>query len=215
MTAPSTLPAALVLVLACGCASAPDPGRTSSWQGGPKGVEGASSGSEAERWFPMVDGTLYHYRTESLGDSPAPPGMLMLKVHRQSATQAELRRPSGSQSIRFLPDGVGTTTKTGAPAFVLKLPIDPKTQWLGPQGGVTRVVATGVTAEVPAGKFSNCLVTEEERKGDAPITIKTTLCPEVGIVSLQAQGGGGVERAELMYFGPPVEIGEEGLRRLE
>jgi hypothetical protein len=59
------------------------------------------------------------------------------------------------------------------------------------------------------------VTTLEERGGDAPLRVKTTLCPGVGIVSMEVQSGPVVERAELIYFGEPVDIGGEGLKRVD
>lgn len=206
------LVAALVLA---GCGGTEQPVK-SGWQGDANGLANASSGTEAEKLFPIVDGHIYHYRTESFGAGPAAEsGVLMIKMHRSSATAGELRRPAGPQRFEYTPAGVATTTKTGAPAFLLKLPLDTTQTWLGPHGGQTKVAATGVTATTQAGTFSGCVTTLEERGGDAPLKVSTTLCSSVGIVSLEVQSGGAVERAELVYFGPPVDIGPEGLKRVD
>jgi hypothetical protein len=68
---------------------------------------------------------------------------------------------------------------------------------------------------VPAGSFQGCVTTQEERLGDAPIKMVTTYCPEVGIVTLEAQAGSRVERASLKQFGPPVDLGPEGVTRTQ
>jgi hypothetical protein len=41
--------------------------------------------------------------------------------------------------------------------------------------------------------------------------VATTFCPDVGIVLLEAASGAAIERAELKSYGPPVEIGPDGL----
>ena len=201
-------------VLAIGCAGSASDAVGSSWQSEAKGDANASSGTAGERWFPLKDGTLYHYKTEVLGDSVST-GMLVAKVHRASASKGELRKPAGTQEFEFVPGGIATKTKTGAPAFLLKLPLDPAAQWLGPHGGVTKLAQQGLLVKLDFGTFSNCISTEEVRGGDAPLRIVTTLCPDVGITSLEVSQGGGVERAQLMYFGPPIDIGAEGLQRVE
>jgi hypothetical protein len=206
---------AMAALLVCACGG-PDQPPKAGWQGGASGVANASSGTEGEKLFPIVDGHIYHYRTESFGAGPAAEtGVLMIKMHRSSATAGELRRPAGPQRFEYTPGGIATATKSGAPAFLLKLPIDETQRWLGPQGGQTRVAATGVTATTQAGTFTGCVTTVEERGGDAPLKVSTTLCPSVGIVSLEVQSGAAVERAELVYFGPPVDIGPEGLKRVD
>lgn len=206
---------ALLISLFCaGCAGAASDAAGSSWQNGTTGDANASSGTAGERWFPLKDGTLYHYKTEVLGDSVST-GMLVAKVHRASGTRGELRKPAGTQVFEFVPDGIATKTKTGAPAYLLKLPLDPNVQWLGPHGGVTKLSQQNLTVTLDIGTFSSCISTEEVRGGDAPLRIVTTLCPDVGITSLEVSQGGGVERAQLMYFGPPIDIGAEGLQRVE
>jgi hypothetical protein len=202
------------VVALCACSTAAEQG--SSWQAPTDGVQNVSSGTEAEKFFPMVDGNIYHFRTESFGDSPAAEsGMLMMKVHRSSATQGELRRPAGSQTFEYTKAGIATKTKAGAPAFLLKVPLSPDLRWLGPHGGDTRISAMEAAVTTPAGSFTGCLTTVEERRGDQPLKVTTTLCPDVGITTLQVESGGVVERAQLVYYGPPIDLGPEGLRRVD
>ncbi len=205
----------LLLGVAAGCAGSNEPSSSGGWQVGSAGVRDVSSGTEAEKYFPMIDGHIFHYRTESFGEGrPSGVGALMMKMHRSSASSGELRRPSGAQRFEYTPGGIATKTKAGAPAFLLKLPLGPDLVWLGPHGGQTRVSATGVTATTQAGTFAGCVTTSEERGGDAPMKVITTLCPDVGIARLEVQSGPAVERAELVYFGPPVDIGADGVQRI-
>jgi hypothetical protein len=204
----------LISLLSAGCAGSATDSVGSSWQNGAKGDSDASSGTAGERWFPLKDGTLYHYKTEVLGDTVSG-GMLVAKVHRTSGSRGELRKPAGTQVFDFVPDGIATKTKTGAPAYLLKLPLDPNASWLGPHGGLTKLSQQNLTVTLDLGTFASCISTEEVRGGDAPLRIVTTLCPDVGITSLEVSQGGGVERAKLVYFGPPIDIGSEGLQRIE
>ena len=50
-------------------------------------------------------------------------------------------------------------------AFVLKEPLEVGTTWPGEHGGKARIIAVNVTIEVPAGRFSGCVQTLEERLG--------------------------------------------------
>ena len=146
---------ALPLLVLAGCESSSGAGQGPAWQAPIEGAKGVSSGSEAERYFPLKDGTLYHYKTESLGDAPGSQGVLIVNVHRLSATRGELRRPTGNQAFDLRPDGVATTTKAGAPAYRLKLPLDPATTWLGPHGGKARISAASASVTTPAGTFTD------------------------------------------------------------
>ncbi len=198
-----------------GCGADAAQAQSPGWLADTNGDKNASSGVEAERFFPLVDGHIYNYRTTQLGDAGAQAGMLMLRVHRQSATVGELRRPVGTQRFEYGPLGVGTSTKTGNPAYLFKWPPSPEARWLGPQGGESRVTATDVAVTTPAGSYQGCMTLLEERRGDVRTRISTTLCPDVGIVALEVESGGAVERAELVYYGPPFDVGPEGTRRVE
>lgn len=206
--------AVVVAIAALGCGSAPT-GPKTGWQADASGMKGAASGSEAERFFPMVDGNIYSYRTAHLGDDGSEAGVLMMKVHRDSPTSGELRKPASSQRFEYGPVGIATTTKTGNPAYLFKWPLTPEARWLGPQGGESRLGSKDVTITTPAGTFSGCLAIIEERRGDLPTRVTTTVCPDVGIVSLEVSSGGAVERAELVYYGAPMDVGPEGTRRVE
>ena len=195
---------------ACGGAT-PAAKPATSWQTPTAGVE-ATSGQPVERLFPLRHGTLYHYRTESLGERPDQ-GVTTFRVARSSASEGELRKPSGVQRFTFANDGVRTTTRSGAEGFVLRWPLDPAARWRGPHDGTARLSALDVSISVPAGTFTGCITTIEERGGDRPLRVATTLCPEVGIVALEASSGGEIERASLVQHGEPVELGADGVTR--
>jgi hypothetical protein len=167
----------------------------------------------AESLFPLVDGHLYHYRMEVLGDRVEPAGMLMMRVSRRDATHGELRKPAGTQAFEYVADGVATTTKTGAPAYLFKVPASRELSWLGPHGGSTRYTELAIPVTAPSGTYSGCNRTREEVRGDLPKAIVTTICPGVGIVQLRVEGGGGAEQAELVYYGAPIDIGPDGVTK--
>lgn len=174
-----------------------------------------SSGTLGEKYFPLKDGHIYQYETLRLGNGPPDKGMLPVRVKRTSATTGELKKGGTPQTFQLSELGVQTQTKSGAPAFVLKMPIDPSTTWLGPLGGKTRYDAQNQSVDSRAGHFDGCVRTIEERGGDAPLRVATVFCPDVGIVTLEVQSGAAVERAELVYYGPQIEIGPDGLKRVE
>lgn len=192
--------------LGCGGAAASAPPQP-AWNAAPDGQQGVSSGTQAERYFPLVDGHIYHYATfTERGEA----GLLVARVHRSGARHGELRFPSGVRRFEYSGEGV-IRADTGA--FVLKEPIAVGTTWRGEHGGRARIVAVGVTIEVPAGRFTGCVQALEERLGDRPARYVSTFCPDVGVVALEASGGASYEKAELKSYAPPVDIGPDGVQR--
>jgi hypothetical protein len=203
---------AIALALA-GCAGgASTPGKAPGWVKSDGGQQGARSGFASEAWFPLAEGRLYQYATTS-GDGT--PGLLVARVHRTSSTLGELRTPAGTRRFQYAADGVLTLNKDGVWAHVVKLPVDPATTWRGEHGGKARWDAGGVAVEVEAGRFEGCGRVVEERGGDRPARFATTFCPTVGVVLLEATQGDLAERAELTYFGEPLDIGPEGTKRVQ
>ncbi|WP_437957441.1 hypothetical protein WME76_39995 [Sorangium sp. So ce119] len=198
--------AALALAL-LGCGGAPGAAQPTAWSAAPDGQEGASSGTQAERYFPLVDGHVYHYVTLSDGGGE---GMLVARVHRADARRGELRFPSGVKRFEFTGEGV-LRSDTGV--FVLKEPIAPGTTWTGEHGGRARITAVDAAVEVPAGRFTGCVQTVEERLGDRPARYVSTFCPDVGVVAIEAESGASHERAELKSYAPPFDMGPDGVRR--
>ncbi|AUX27145.1 hypothetical protein SOCEGT47_077250 [Sorangium cellulosum] len=199
--------AALALAL-LGCGGADRAAPPPAWNAAPDGQRGASSGTQAERYFPLVDGYIYHYATTNeVGEQ----GLLVARVHRAGERHGELRFPSGVRRFEFTAGGV-VRSDTGA--FVLKEPIAPGTTWIGEHGGRARIAAVGVAIEVPAGRFSGCVQTVEERLGDRPARFVSTFCPDVGVVAIEATGATSHEKAELRSYAPPVDVGPDGVRRL-
>lgn len=199
------LPPALVLLTlaACGPAQSTTAG-TSSWTNPGEGAVGATSGTDAERFFPLVHGHIWQYATSSdEGDR----GVLVLRAHRTDARHGELRTPSGARRIEYMPEGVGLA---GLGVFILKTPLAPGTTWRGEHGGTARITESNATVDVPAGRFSGCVIAVEERGGDRPVRYTTTFCPDVGITRLSVEAGLASERAELRSYGPPVSIGPDG-----
>lgn len=201
---------ALVAASACGPSS---PSET-AWTAPTRGAKDVSSGSEVERFFPLVDGHVYHYVT--LNDANEE-GLLVARVFRSDATHGELHFPAGARRFEYASGGVQLVSAGGRLAeggFVLKGPLAVGNAWRGEHGGQTKIVGVGVEAVVPAGRFGGCVQTLEVRGGDRPTKYATTFCPDVGVVILEAAAGGSLERAELKSYGPAVAIGPDGLQRL-
>ncbi|KYF60558.1 hypothetical protein [Sorangium cellulosum] len=198
--------AALALAL-LGCGGAPGAAQPTAWNAAPDGQEGASSGTQAERYFPLIDGHVYHYVTLSDGGEQ---GMLVARVHRADERRGELRFPSGVKRFEFTAEGV---LRSDAGVFVLKAPIAPGTTWTGEHGGRARITAVDAAVEVPAGRFTGCVQTVEERLGDSPARYVSTFCPDVGVVAIEAESGASHEKAVLKSYAPPFDMGPDGVRR--
>ena len=175
-----------------------------------------SSGTTAEAYFPLVDGHIHQFRTINYGDGPeAEQGLLVLKASRSTKDEGALSGPAGKRRIFFRDDGIESLSPEGRRGYVLHLPLESGSSWNGEHGGTTRIVASDLRVTVEAGSYERCFQTLEERGGDRPLRITTTFCPGVGITALEVSSGAMVERAELTYVGPAIDIGPAGLRRVE
>ncbi|MFO0614386.1 MAG: hypothetical protein U0414_17495 [Polyangiaceae bacterium] len=199
----------LLALCVAGCGA--DPGSSASVPtGAPTSSTAVSSGSPLERYFPLVDGHLYSYDVDTLSDHPST-GALSASVSRTGPTTGTFRIGSTTRQIQYEPDGVAATEPSGDRAYLLKAPLVEGTSWLGARGGQIRIVNAHATVAVGAGTFVECVVTEEKRGGDFPKDVTSTYCPDVGLVELSIKSPAAVERASLKQFGPPVNLGPEGV----
>jgi hypothetical protein len=167
-----------------------------------------ASGTELEVFFPLVDGHIYTYATESDDDA----GRLVVRARRSGADRGALVTGSTVREFAYAADGVVLERPGAAPVHVLKSPLAPGAQWRGEHGGTVSIAEVGARVTVPAGTFQNCVKTVELRGGDRPMQVATTFCPEVGIVLLEASSGEQLERASLESYGPPIDIGPGGVK---
>lgn len=196
----ATLAASAALSL--GACSAAAPTGADLFIGPPTGVSGVSSNTDVERYFPLVDGTVFSYRTETEdGDS----GILVARVHRTDATHGELVYPTGKKRFVYTPEGIRQEPN---PNYVLKGPLQRGTTFRGQNGGRAEIVEIGVVMDVKAGSYQNCLRVVEQRGGDRPARFATTFCPDVGVVAIEASSGMSFERAELVSAAPAVNIND-------
>lgn len=192
------------LLAACSSPAAPAAGG-SKFLDDPTGAAGVSSSTDFERYFPLVDGTLYHYETTNdAGDR----GILIARVHRTDAAHGELILPSGKKRFTFTDQGVRLEPSG---AFVLAGPIAAGTTFRGQNGGRAVIEDVQVVIDVKAGSYRGCLRVVEQRGGDSPARHATTFCPGVGIVALEVEAGTAFERAELVSAGPPVNLEKDGV----
>jgi hypothetical protein len=177
--------------------------------GAPTPTPAATPTGEASKYFPLQSGHIYQYVTESDGGQ----GVMMTRVTRADGKSGDLQGPRGTKTFEYVTDGVVLTTG-GAPIYVLKLPLAVGTKWRGQGGSSVEIVEVGATVTVPAGTYQQCIKTVEQRGGDQPMRVATTYCPDTGIVELEAASGAAMERAVLKSYGPPVDLGPDGLRAI-
>lgn len=207
---------ALAPVIACAsllaaCAGGPPPAASSPWLVPAEGQKDVASGTSLERFFPLVDGMVYTYRTQNeVGDE----GILVARVHRSDAGRGELRFPNGTRLFEYTPDGVVMRSRSGDVTHVLKAPLEVGASWRGEHGGKTRVLSVNASVDTPAGHHDGCVQTMEERLGDRPVRYATVFCPNVGVVSLEVATGANYEKAELKTYAPPMRMRPDGTDRL-
>jgi hypothetical protein len=200
--------AGLVGLTACGSAPGTPPAWLAPADGSKKDL---ASGTALERYFPLVDGMIYHYVTENeMGEA----GLLITRAGRTSERGGQLHFPAGSKRFEYVNDGV-TVTVDGGPVYVLKQPLAVGATWRGEHGGTTRVLSIAASVEVPQGHFDGCVQTLEERLGDHPVRYATTFCPGVGVVLLEAASGASLERASLKSYAAPIDVGLDGVDRFQ
>ena len=203
------LPSALLLLALTACGGPPPPA-SSPWLVPSEGQKDVASNSPLERYFPLVDGMVYTYKTQNeVGEE----GILVARVHRTDAQHGELRFPNGSKTFEFARDGVVLKARAGD-TYVLKAPLEVGATWRGEHGGNTRVLSVTASVDTPAGHQESCVQTLEERLGDRPVRYSTVFCPGVGVVSLEAATGANYERAELKTYAPPMRMRPDGVDRL-
>ncbi len=203
--------AAWLLLIATGCGASEK--EAPKWLAPvSEGRKDVASGTQLERFFPLVDGMVYQYATENeVGE----PGLLVARVFRSSETAGELRFPSGSKRFSYAADGVLFQSADG-PVYLLKLPLTVGSTFRGEHGGQTKVLEIDASLDTPAGHFDGCVRTLEERLGDRPVRYATTFCPAVGVVLLEAATGANFERASLKSYAAAVEIpGGDGVDRFQ
>jgi len=156
------------------------------------------------RYLPLPDDTVYTYETysESTGDT----GVMMLVVSRPRPGLAELDVAGKIQRVEILADGV----RHIAGGYLLQAPHTAGQRFRGAFGAVV-VTGVDVSIQVPAGDFSGCVTTvEESRSAAASRRVTSVYCPDVGLVSLEAEAADDrellAESYRLKAFAPRVDV---------
>jgi hypothetical protein len=157
---------------------------------------------EIEKYFPLSAGTVFAYDT--FNEDSGEKGLLVFEVFRPRPGRADLKVGGQvKQRLELQSDGISHLEG----GYLLKTPLTAGAQWKGRWGTVT-VNAVDRAVETPAGHFVGCVETVEE---DGTKKATSVYCPEVGLVSLDAEGenenGYAHERAVLRSFGPRVDLG--------
>ncbi len=185
----------VLLTTACGTPAASSPATPAT----------PAASTDFERFFPLEEGKIYNYVTKDGGDS----GMLVAKVHRTDKTHGELRLSNATKRFVLAQDGVAyddPSSKVGVGAYILKGPLEVGVSWTGEHGGSTRIAATDVAVDVPAGHYASCVRTVEDGGRPPNSRYETTYCPGIGMVLLVVTAPGAEARAELKSYGMPVKI---------
>ena len=184
-----------------GCSAGPPrPAGTDSFLAPPDGARDAQSDTDGERYFPLVDGMIYTYRTRSEDDS----GLLALRVHRVDSAHGELLYKNGRRKrFAYTEKGVAIA---GTDTFVIVTPVVEGATFRGQNGCPARIDAVGVVMDVAAGPFRDCVRVVETCSGDRRVRFSTTLCPATGIIAMDAESGMSFDHAELQSLGPPLDI---------
>ncbi|MFO0593496.1 MAG: hypothetical protein U0441_38500 [Polyangiaceae bacterium] len=184
-----------------GCSASPRPAGVDSFLAPPDGARDVQSDTDVERWFPLVDGNIYSYRTHAEdGDA----GLLVLRAHRIDAAHGEMLYKNGRRK-RFTYTERGVLID-GTDTFVIATPIAEGTSFRGQNGCPARIDSVGVVMDVPAGRFRDCARVVESCTGDRRVRFTTTLCPATGIIAMEAESGMSFDHAELQSLGPPLDI---------
>lgn len=192
---------ALVGAALFGCSGASTIAPGDTFLSPPDGARDVTSNTPVERYFPLIDGTIYSYRTTAEdGDV----GLLVLRARRVDSTHGELLYKNGRRK-RFAYTSGGVAIE---PSFnlVLASPVQEGATFRGQNGCPARIDGVGVVIDVKAGSYRDCVRVVELCSGDRKIRYTTTLCPDVGIVVMDAEAGTNFDHAELQSMGPPIDI---------
>jgi hypothetical protein len=153
---------------------------------------------------PLEAGTVLAYDT--LSEESGENGVVVWRVRRPREGLIELDDGGHVERLEIEPNGLRHATG----GYWLKAPLEEGACWPGRNGDVC-VKSLQRQIEVPAGKFTGCLETEELRGNESTgMRTTTVFCPKVGMVLLEVEawavGSGGLERAELRSYGPAIDI---------
>lgn len=158
--------------------------------------------TDVERYMPLKADTVYAF--ETLIENSGEKGVLMMHVERPRANQAVLTVGGKAQRLEIEKQGI----RLANGGWLLKAPLEVAAHFKGQFGEVV-VRSIDAQVQVPAGRYSGCVETIEESPA-VKKRVVTVFCPDIGIVSLDAEGSVGDdygrERAVLRSYGPRVDI---------
>jgi hypothetical protein len=155
-------------------------------------------------YAPLEANTVLAYATyaEDSGNQ----GMIIWQVRRPREGLIELVAGDKVERLEVEPNALRHSTG----GYWLKAPLELGACWPGRNADVC-IKSLDRSVEVPAGRFTSCMETEELRGNEETGARTTTVfCPHVGMVLLEveawAAGTGALERAELRSYGRAVDI---------
>ncbi len=113
-------------------------------------------------------------------------GLNSLGVTRVASTEGEHFRIQTAESelpYEYRVDGI---FRSDADAYLIRFPLEIGQSWPTSEGREARIVSISEAAHVPAGDFSGCVLVEESG-GESGREIRTTYCPDVGPVIVEAR----------------------------
>jgi hypothetical protein len=157
-------------------------------------------------YLPLDDNTVMSFETETEGSAER--GILVMQVRRPRTNVVELDVGGKIRRLDLTSDGV----KIVEGGWLLKKPLEVGATFPG-QNGAVRVVSISRSVDVPAGRYKECVETEELGPGARTVT---TFCPLVGIALLEVESlavdNPGRVTARLKSHGPRVDLGKDQVR---
>lgn len=169
-----------------------------------------TSGTELEAYLPLVNNNVLQFRTE---DQSGNIETLLAKVVRTTGGSAELKIGDTRHVFDYLADAIRLRSKD---VVYLQKPIAVGTRWPGEHGCTASIASVSRTVDVPAGHFERCVeVVEPCNDAVVAATYTTVLCPGAGIALLEVKKGAKLMRASLVSNAPPVDLGQDSVRRIQ
>lgn len=129
--------------------------------------------------YPLRAGNAWSYDVDT-GDPSTT--LAITRVESFDGRVAEVR--TGRSLLRYEVADDGIRLLPGD-AWLLRAPLTPGSEWLGPGGRRAKLVAVDTSVQTRAGSFERC-VEVSETGGQLEVEVRTVYCPGVGPVSVDS-----------------------------